>query len=89
MVELPRCIDATLKYRRAYGDQSRAEVRAIQSQIYKMRAYEQRQLVQQAELAYMRAERARLEEIEQQKRHKREIERLKQLKVRERKEREE
>ena len=45
MVELPRCIDATLKYRRAYGDQSRAEVRAIQSQIYKMRAYEQRQLV--------------------------------------------
>lgn len=42
MVELPKCIDATLKYRRIYGDQSRQEIHQIQDQIYKMRAYEQR-----------------------------------------------
>lgn len=45
MVELPRCIDAALKYRRSYGDQSRAEIHQIQNQIARMRAYEQRQLV--------------------------------------------
>ena len=39
-VELPRCIDSALKLRRAYGEESRAEIRRIQNQICEMRAFE-------------------------------------------------